>query len=116
MVSEVSRERLFAGCWRILEVYGWSSDYLNLVTKAHFTFDGDDGEFALGEIEGSLDVHYDLRGDSHCAEFSWDGHDMGAVANGRGWLAIIRGSRGFGHFYVHKGDNFAFVCKRKRRS
>jgi len=116
MVRAVDKVDPFTGCWRVLELYNWSSEYFDIGKSPHFTFDGEDGEFVLGEIEGTLDVRYGERGEAFFADFSWDGEDMGAIANGRGWLTIITGSRGFGHLYVHKGDHFEFVCKRKRRT
>ena len=78
-----------AGCWRIVEMDNWDSDFLDLVEEAHLTFEGkSDGEIAFGALKGFLDVRYGARDGSACAEFSWEGHDENDPACGRGWVMI----------------------------
>ncbi|MCL2714833.1 MAG: hypothetical protein FWD68_09700 [Alphaproteobacteria bacterium] len=116
MAKEVSLVEPFAGRWRILEMWSWSDDYLHCAGEAYITFDSCGGTLSFGGIEGALDVRYGTRDGSPCAEFSWEGQDGEDALSGRGWLAIVKGTRGFGHFYIHDADDSAFVCKRRRRS
>jgi hypothetical protein len=84
--------KAFAGRWRIVEMDVWDSGFLDEVEEAHITFrSGLDGEIAFGALNGDLDVRYDSRDGSACAEFSWQGSDDGEDACGRGWVTI--GSR-----------------------
>jgi hypothetical protein len=70
--------KTFAGRWRIVEMNTWDKDFLDLVEKAHITFRGRaNGEFALGALNGDLDVRYGPRDGSACAEFSRQGDDEG---------------------------------------
>jgi hypothetical protein len=59
-----------------------------------------------------LDVRYGTRDGSACAEFSWEGNDESDPASGRGWVVLGTAGRLVGHFYIHNGDDSAFVCDR----
>jgi hypothetical protein len=102
-----------AGRWRIVEMDGWDNDFLDLVEEAHITFQGgSDGEIAFGALKGFLDVRYGSRHGSACAEFSWQGHDEGDEACGRGWVTLGTAGRLVGHFYIHNGDDSGLVGER----
>ena len=103
----------FAGRWRIVEMDVWDNDFLDEVEEAHITFQaGSDGEIAFGALSGDLDVRYGSRDASVCAEFSWQGSDEDENACGRRWATIGTAGRLLGHFYIHNGDDSAFVCER----
>ena len=105
--------KAFTGCWRIVEMDKWSNDYLDLVDEAHLTFqDAAAGEITFGALTGFLDVRYDTRDGSACAEFSWEGYDDKNPKSGRGWVTLVTAGRLVGHFYIHKGDDSGFVCHR----
>jgi hypothetical protein len=105
--------KAFAGRWRIVEMDNWDSDFLDLVEEAHLAFKGkSDGEITFGALKGFLDVRYGPRDGSACAEFSWEGHDENDPASGRGWAMFATSGRLVGHFYIHNGDDSAFVCER----
>ncbi|MFK4654247.1 hypothetical protein ABIF97_004181 [Bradyrhizobium japonicum] len=105
--------KAFAGCWRIVEMDNWDSDFLDLVEEVHLTFGGkSDGEIAFGALEGFLDVRYGARDGSPCAEFSWEGYDDNDHVCGHGWVMIGTADRLVGHFYIHNGDDSGFVCER----
>ncbi|WP_456777436.1 hypothetical protein [Bradyrhizobium sp. USDA 3315] len=92
---------------------GSHRDFLDLVGEAHLTFRGkSDGEIAFGALKGFLDARYGTRDGSACAEFSWEGHDENDPSCGRGWAMIGTAGRLVGHFYIHNGDDSAFVCER----
>ncbi len=57
-------------------------------------------------------VRYGARDGSARAEFSWEGHDENDPACGRRWAMIGTAGRLVGHFYMHNGDDSAFVCER----
>lgn len=53
--------RAFVGRWRIVEMDTWDNGFLDLVEKAHLTFEGDGGgEIAFGALKGFLDVRYGI--------------------------------------------------------
>src|SRR5271170_6587868 len=103
----------FAGRWRVVEMDVWDKDFLDLVETAHLTFKGaTDGEIAFGALKGFLDVRYDTRDGSACAEFSWERNDENDPASGRGWVVLGAAGRLVGHFYIHNADDSGFVCDR----
>jgi hypothetical protein len=105
--------KAFAGRWRIVEMDTWDNDFIDLVEPAHLTFKGAaDGEIAFGALKGFLDVRYGSRDGAACAEFSWQGHDEGDEACGRGWVALAAAGSLVGHFFIHSGDESGFVCER----
>ena len=103
----------FAGRWRIVHMDEWGNDFLDLVEEAHLTFEDGTGEIAFGALQGFLDVRYGVRDGLPLAEFSWEGFDENDPACGRGWVAIDAKGRLVGHFYLHQGDDSAFVCERR---
>ena len=104
--------KAFAGRWRIVEMGIFDNDVLDEFEEAHITFKGADGEIAFAALTGSLDVRYDARDGSACAEFSWEGFDDNEPACGRGWVTLGTAGRLVGHVYIHKGDDSGFVCER----
>jgi hypothetical protein len=113
MAKEPHFAKAFAGRWRIVEMDDWDSDFLDLVEGTYLIFEGkSDGEIAFGALKGFLDVRDAARDSSACAEFSWEGHDENDPACGRGWAMIGAAGRLVGQFYIHNGDDSAFVCER----
>ncbi len=105
--------RAFAGRWRIVEMDTWDNEVIDEFEEAHITFQSDsDGEIVFGALTGFLDVRYDSRDGSACAEFSWEGNDDNDPACGRGWAAMGTAGLLVGHFYIHNGDDSGFVCER----
>ena len=105
--------KVFAGRWHIVEMDQWDEDFLDLIEEVHLTFEGAaSGVIAFGAVKGFLDVRYDTRDGSACAEFSWEGYDDKNPRSGRGWVTLVTAGRLVGHFYIHKGDDSGFVCHR----
>lgn len=105
--------KAFAGRWRILEMYVWDHDVLDLGEEAHLSFEGvSDGEIAFVAVKGFLDVRYGSRDGSACAEFSWQGHDDAEEASGRGWVTLGTAGRLVSHIFIYQGDDSGFVCER----
>ena len=67
---------------------------------------------AFGAPKGFLDIRYDARDGSACAEFSWEGNDENDPASGRGWVVLGTAGHLVGHFHIHNGDDSGFVCDR----
>ena len=104
--------KAFAGRWRIVEMDAWDNDFLDLVEEAHLTFTGAaDGEIAFGALKGFLDTRYGAPDGAACAEFSWEGHDEGDPACGRGWVTIGTAGRLVGQVFIHNGEDSGFVCE-----
>ena len=112
MTKGATFAKAFTGRWRIAGMDVWDNDFLDLVETAHLTFEGETGEIAFGALKGFLDVRYGARDGSPLAEFSWEGYDDNDPTCGRGWAAIGTADRIVGHFYIHRGDDSGFVCKR----
>jgi len=72
-------------------------------TRATFSSNMSRGQidYRLGERDGKLAV-----------EFTWDGHDEMAPAQGRGWM-VLDGEELKGMFYIHLGDESGVVLKRE---
>ena len=91
----------------------WENDVFDQVEEAHITFRARRRwRDRLWRLKGFLDVRYGSRDGSACAEFSWEGHDENDPSCGRGWAMIGTAGRLVGHFFIHNGDNSAFVCER----
>ena len=85
-------------------------DKIDLLGSAHITFSGkDDGDLVFIAIEADLDV----RDGAASAEFSCEGFDDGSPASGRGWAVLGIAARLFGHIFIRKNDDSAFVAERE---
>src|SRR2546421_11342677 len=80
-----------AGRWRITEAELWDCDALDLVAPAFIEFaeDGSSGSFGFIAVQGEMDCREVERGGRPGGEFSWEGHDEGDPASGRG-CAVLR--------------------------
>jgi len=62
--------KAIAGRWRIVEMDTWDSGFLDLVERAHLTFEGKSDGDAFGALKGFLDVGYGARDGSARTRFS----------------------------------------------
>ena len=60
-------------------------------------------------VSGDIDYRVSTERDVVIVEWSWLGNDDGEETGGRGW-AVRRGDNLVGHFYLHRGDDSAFVA------
>jgi hypothetical protein len=90
-------------------------DDLDLVVEAHIEFDGrNGGSFQFIAVSGDIDYRVSTDEESSVIEWSWLGDDDGQETGGRGWAAR-EGEKLVGHFYIHGGDDSAFVASQHRR-
>ena len=61
--------------------------------------------FQFAAVTGDIDYRISTGGDEAIIEWSWLGEDDGEQTGGRGW-AVRDGD----HFYLHRGDDSAFVA------
>lgn len=105
----------FVGYWRIAEMEMWDAEYLDLILPAFIEFDRQQmGEFQFGTVRGWLDCRFSERNRVPVVDFSWEGENDNDSGCGRGWGAL-RGDRLEGRFYIHRGDDSAFVASRAAR-
>jgi hypothetical protein len=102
----------FSGTWRIIKTGVWRAEVLDLLGPAHITFDrGGRGEIQLVAITGSLDYRLADRGGETSLEFTWSGFDDSDPSFGGGWARVDADGLLRGKFYVHQGDDSAFVAR-----
>jgi len=98
----------FVGRWRIASTEVW--DELDLIGPAFIEFDSrNGGMFQLVAFSGDIDYRISTERNEAIIEWSWLGDDGGEEAGGRGW-AVRDGDNLVGHFYLHHGDDSAFVA------
>jgi hypothetical protein len=102
----------FVGYWRIESMEVW--DDLDLVVEAHIEFEGrNGGSFQFIAVSGDIDYRVSTDQESSVIEWSWLGDDDGHETGGRGW-ATREGEKLVGRFYIHGGDDSAFVASKHR--
>ncbi len=60
-------------------------------------------------VEGFIDCRYSAR--EPLVEFSWQGHDDGDDACGRGWAIVETDGKLRGRIFIHRGDDSGFIAK-----
>jgi hypothetical protein len=65
--------------------------------------------FQFVSISGDIDYRVSTERNKAIVEWSWLGDDDGEETGGRGW-AVREGDNLIGHFYLHRGDDSAFVA------
>jgi len=105
----------FVGYWRITEMEMWDADYFDLIVPAFIEFDREHmGQFQFGTVRGWIDCRFSKRDRVPVVDFSWEGENDNDSGCGRGW-GELRGDRLEGRFYIHRGDDSAFVGSRAAR-
>ncbi len=98
----------FVGRWRIVSMEVW--DELDLLGPAFIEFEPrNGGMFQFVAVSGDIDYRVSTERDEGIVEWSWLGDDDGEETGGRGW-AVREGDNLIGHFYLHRGDDSAFVA------
>ena len=101
------------GTWRIVETELWDRKDLDDFTQAHLTLGSDNlGELAFLYVSADVDYRVVERDDLPAVEFSFNGFDELDPISGRGW-AVLHGSELRGRLFFHRGDDSAFVARRK---
>lgn len=96
------------GTWRITEMEGWDTDYIDLTGPGYVTIGRNGSGFVqYGAVEADLDYRIEDFGTQPRLEFTFQGFDEGDPISGRGW-ATVSGSEMTGRIFIHHGDDFPF--------
>jgi hypothetical protein len=112
MAKVPSFAKAFVGRWRIVETSGTATSSIlsrrhispsraNPMAKSPWGSQGLPGRCATGPAT-----------DRPAPSSHWEGQDENDPSCGRGWAMIGTAGRLVGHFYIHNGDDSAFVCER----
>lgn len=101
----------FVGQWRVTELQGFDSDYVDLCgpAKVKISTRGT-GRMNFGAVEVELDCKMDER-DERVLHFTFEGADEGDPISGRGY-GLVEGNEMIGRMFRHFGDEFGFKAKR----
>jgi hypothetical protein len=98
----------FSGVWRIVHTALWDADMRDLVVPAQITFVDDGlGSFQIAVIKASIDCQFE----DDVVQFSWNGHDHGRPACGRGEATIKNGTL-YCKLHIHAGGETWFMARR----
>jgi len=101
------------GTWRIVEMELWDQEAIDLMGPAFIEFGKDQaGQLRFIAVEGWMDCRHDQRDGPPRVEFTWDGHDEGDQAHGRGWASLADDGSLRGRIYFHLGDDSGFRAVR----
>ena len=97
------------GRWRIAEMELWAQEDVDLVGPGFIEFGRDHtGSLGFIAVEGGVDWRKASHDGHPGVEFSWEGHDDGDRASGRGWAVREDDGSLRGHIYLHLGDDSGF--------
>ena len=106
--------RSLLGTWRIIETELWEQSDLDEIVEAHLTLGNDHlGEFAFLCVRADVDYRVVERDGVPAIEFSFVGEDEMDPVSGRGW-AVLADDELRGRLFFHRGDDSAFVARRKK--
>ena len=97
-----------SGKWRITKMDLWDQEAIDLLGPAFIEFKGARGQFRFIAVDGSMDCRHGQRNGPPSVDFTWDGHDEGDPASGRGWVHLQKAGALTGHIYFHQGDDSGF--------
>lgn len=107
-------KKKFVGQWRIAELQGFDSAYVDLCGPAKMKLSPrGTGRMNFGAVELELDCKMDDR-DERVLRFSFEGLDEGDPICGHGYC-LVEGNEMMGRMFRHFGDEFGFKAKRKRK-
>jgi len=102
----------FTGRWRIVSMTTWNEEFIDAEVEAFIEFDATSGgEFHFGCVHGGMDCQITTRNGAPAVEWTWEGNDETALAQGRGW-AVLKGDELHGKFSFDDGDDSEFVAKK----
>lgn len=114
MPKKAEAKSPFTGRWRIVSMSAWDEEFIDEEEEGFFEFnDRGWGEFHFGYVHGNMDCRLTKRGSEPAIEWTWDGNDEMAPAQGQGW-AVVKGDELHGMIFFHGGDDSEFVAKRTK--
>ncbi len=103
------------GRWRITWMDQWDQEFMDEEIEGYFEFSpNNSGSFHFGYVQGQIDYRNVIRDGHPYVEFTWDGNDEMAPAQGRGW-ANLDGDEITGMIFFHQGDESEFKAKKVNR-
>lgn len=113
MPKRTTTTNCFTGRWLIVLMSAWDQEFIDEEEEGYFEFDQNDtGQFHFGFVHGKMDCRLTTRDGEPSVEWTWDGNDEMASAQGRGW-AVVKGDELHGMILFRNGDDSEFVAKRK---
>lgn len=104
-------KRKFVGQWRVTELQGFGSDYVDLCGPAKLKLSTrGTGRMNFGAVDVELDCKMDEQ-DERVLRFSFEGADEGDPISGRGYC-LVEGNEMVGRVFRHFGDEFGFKAKK----
>jgi hypothetical protein len=102
----------FTGRWRILSMSAWGQEFIDEEEEGYFEFDQkNNGQFHFGYFHGQMDCRLTTKDGEAAVEWTWEGNDEMAPAQGRGW-AKMKDDKLHGMIFSHQGDDSKFVAKK----
>ena len=95
------------GRWRISEIEGWDTDYIDMLGPGYIQFDCNGGQIEFGALQISLDCWYGVAG----AQFNFRGSDEGTEVDGDGDAEIEEDGLLHGELRFHNGDDMPFTAR-----
>ena len=92
------------GRWRIIEVEGWDTDYVDMLGPGHIPLNRDGRRIEFGAMQIGLDCWYSKTG----AHFTFQGSDEGAEVSGDGDADIAEDNSLTGEIRFQNGDDMPF--------
>jgi hypothetical protein len=96
------------GRWRIVEIEGWDTDYIDMLGPGHIQLDREGGHIEFGAVQISLDCWYSRTG----AHFTFQGSDEGTEVSGDGDADIAEDGALSGEIRFHNGNDMPFIARR----
>jgi hypothetical protein len=102
------RRSTVLGRWRIVEIEGWDTSYIDMLGPGHIQFDRDGGHIEFGAVQIGLDCWYSPTG----AHFNFQGHDEMTEVSGNGDADLEPDGTLTGEIRFHHGDEMPFIARR----
>ena len=96
------------GRWRITEIAGWDTNYVDMLGPGHIQFDPDGGQIEFGAVQIGLECWYSPTG----AHFNFRGSDEGTEVFGDGDADLEPDGTIAGELRFHHGDDMPFTARR----
>ena len=108
-------KKKFVGRWRITELQGFDSDYVNLCGPAQIRISTrGTGRMNYGAVDAELDCKMDDL-DARVLRFSFEGGDEGDPICGRGYCQVD-GEVMTGRIFRHGSDECGFRARRQPKA
>lgn len=113
MRDEILNAKAIVGRWRISKMPDFDRETIDLDVPAFIEFtSGGRGSFQFILVRGEVRAEFSKRKGFPRVAFTFEGHDEGDEVHGRGEASIQPDGTMAGRFFIHQGDDHAFVAER----